>query len=410
MHATPPVLPRAATAALDELLAIFAVVVVTGARQTGKSTLVTTHPPLMGRPLRVLDDLAARSEAVADPAGFVGREPMIIDEIQRVPELLLAIKAEVDRERQATPGRYVLTGSANLLMMKSVSDSLAGRAAYLFLGPMTRGELLGKGTVGCWSELFEQAPDDWPRMLGATPAERDDWRACAAHGGLPFPALRLDPDARARWFSNYVSTYLDRDLRDLTAVADLGQFRKLMAALALRIGNPVNQTELARDLGIPQRTISRWIDLLETSWLLKQLPAYTVNRTSRLMKRPKLYWADSGLALHLAGAPEPSGAHLENLVLSDILAWGALQPHTPEIMYWRTVNNDEVDFVIEWRGKTLAVEVKATRRPTWTDWSHLRRFVSEYADTCHGALLLHDGDDILRASDNVIAAPWWRVI
>ena len=147
-----------------------------------------------------------------------------------------------------------------------------------------------------------------------------------------------------------------------------------MAALALRIGNPVNQTELARDLGIPQRTISRWIDLLETSWLLKQLPAYTVNRTSRLMKRPKLYWADSGLALHLAGAPEPSGAHLENLVLSDILAWGALQPHTPEIMYWRTVNNDEVDFVIEWRGdrdggheeheKTFTYRDGSTRKAT----------------------------------------------
>lgn len=404
------ILPRAAAAALDDLLSIFPVVVVTGARQTGKSTLVSQHPRLQQRESVTLDDFNTKADAMTDPAGFVRRESMIIDEIQRVPDLMLAIKAEVDRERQATTGRYVLTGSANLLMMKKVADSLAGRAGYLFLGPMTRGELAGHGTVGRWSDLFATQPNDWRELLKSGNRERDDWRACVAHGGLPFPALRLDPAARARWFTSYVSTYLERDLRDLSAVADLRQFQTLMVALALRIGNFMNQTELGRDLGIPQRTISRWVDLLETSWLLTQLPAYTVNRTSRLKKRPKLYWNDAGLALHLAGAPPPSGAHLENFILADILAWGALQAHRPQVMYWRTVDNAEVDFVIEWRGKTLAVEIKATTRPGHADWAHLRRFVNEYQDSCHGALLLHDGSETFRAGDGIVAAPWWRVL
>lgn len=404
------ILPRAATAALDELLEIFPVVVVTGARQTGKSTLVSTHPRLQRRTLLTLDDLGTKADAMADPAGFVRRESLIIDEVQRVPDLLLAIKAEVDRERQATAGRYVITGSANLLMMKQVADSLAGRAGYLFLGPMTRGEVLGHGTVGRWSELFAKQPDEWPNLLKSSKRDRDDWRECVSHGGLPFPALRLEPAARARWFTNYVNTYLERDLRDLSAIADLRQFQMLMTALALRIGNPANQTEIARDIRVPQRTISRWIDLLETSWLLTQLPAYTVNRTSRLMKRNKLYWNDAGLALHLAGGPVPSGVHLENFILADMLAWAALQAYRPEIMYWRTADNAEVDFVIEWHGRTLAVEVKATTRPGHTDWAHLRRFIAEYGDVCHGALLLHDGEETFEASDRVVVAPWWRLL
>ena len=410
MH-PPHLVLRAAAATLDALLGIFPVVVVTGARQTGKSTLVGTHPPLADVPRWTLDDATTRAEAEANPAQFVRRAPrMIIDEVQRVPELLLAIKAEVDREGQTVKGRFILTGSANLLMMRAVSESLAGRASYLRLGPLTRREQLGFAETGRWDALLREDPRRWRELMLDDPAPSADWRDAATRGGLPVPALELSDDARARWFDAYVSTYLERDLRQLAAVELLGDFQRTMRALALRIGNPVNQTEIARDLGISQRNISRWIALLETSWLVTQVSAYTANRSTRLMKRPKLYWNDAALALHLSGDAEPSGAHLENVVLADLLAWAALQSRRPEILYWRTVDNREVDFVIE-RGRTLmAIEVKAASRPGPRDWAHLERFTADYPDACHGALLLHSGDDVYPVAERIVAAPWWRVV
>ncbi len=404
-------MPRAAAKTLEYLLGVFPVVVVTGARQTGKSTLVAVHPAITGYARFNFDDAATRAEAEDDPSAFVRRAPrMIIDEVQRVPQILLAIKAEVDRELQQTPGRFVLTGSANLLMMKQVADSLAGRATYLRLGPLTRREQLGHGKTGLWDALMTEEPDRWREMLLDGEPLPEDWRAVAQRGGFPVPALRLTEDARAHWFASYVSTYLERDLRDLSVVELLGDFQRTMRALALRIGNPVNQTEIARDLSVSQRNISRWIGLLETSWLVTLLPAYTVNRTTRLKKRPKAYWTDSALALHLSGDSEPKGAHLENVVLADLLGWAALHAPRPEILYWRTADNSEVDLVIERGSKLLAIEVKAARTARLNDWKHLERFVAEYPDDCHGAVLLYTGDEILRVADRVIVAPWWRVL
>lgn len=403
--------PRAAATILDEILVTMPVAVVTGARQTGKSTFLMQQPTLDSHVSYTMDDVATRAEAAQDPSRFVARDPMmIIDEVQRAPELMLAVKAAVDREGQQTTGRFVLTGSANLLMMKQVADSLAGRAAYLRLGPLTRAEQAGQARTGRWEELFEHRPANWKEMLLSGDNRSEDWRVATARGGLPVPALRLEARARARWFADYVTTYVERDLRDLSAVELLGDFQRTMKSLALRLGNPLNQTEIARDLGVQQRNISRWISLLETSWLVTLLPTYSVNRTSRLMKRPKVYWTDSALAMHVAGETEPRGAHFENLVLADLQAWAALRAPRPEIMYWRTVDNAEVDFVVELGNRLLAIEVKAAARPGVTDWAHLRRFVAEYGDACHGALLLHGGTETFEASDRVVVAPWWRVL
>jgi predicted AAA+ superfamily ATPase len=393
------------------MLTNFPVVVVTGARQVGKSTLVQSHPSLAEYLRLTLDDAGIRAEAEANPDQFVARAPrMIIDEVQRVPDLLLAIKAAVDREGQSIAGHFVLTGSANMLMMKEVADSLAGRAVYLELGPLTESELRGDAGTGRWSKLFAHAPAEWRDLLQGNGAERSDWRDAVARGGIPVPAIRLDEMARAQWFASYITTYVERDLRDLSAVDLLGDFQQMMKAVALRIGNPVNQTEIARDLGVVQRNISRWISLLETSWLVTRLPAYAVNRTSRLMKRPKLYWADAALAMHVAGEDVPKGAHLENLVLSDLCAWRAVHAPRPGLFYWRTTDNAEVDFVIEHRNRLLAVEIKTTTRPSPNDWRHLDRFVKEYTATCHGAALLYDGDETYEVADRVFVVPWWRVL
>jgi hypothetical protein len=161
---------------------------------------------------------------------------------------------------------------------------------------------------------------------------------------------------------------------------------------------------------MPQPTVSRHLDLLEVSYLLVRLPAFAVNRTSRLIKAPKLYWSDTALALHLAGEEQPRGAHLENLVLGDLLAWSAALLDAPQVMYWRTASGREVDFVVEWKGRLLPVEVKTTARPRSGDADALRAFREEYGSRALAGLLLHTGDSVSWLADGVLAAPWWSVI
>ncbi|MCC7196398.1 MAG: ATP-binding protein [Gemmatimonadaceae bacterium] len=402
-------LPRLVHAALAARLRVMPAVVVTGARQTGKSTLAERLTPGERR-YRSLDDLDVLDAARRDPEALVGgREPVTLDEVQRAPDLLLAVKRAIDRDR--VPGRFLLTGSANLLLMKQVSESLAGRASYLTLWPMTPGEQRGEGRSGVWDALLAADDSDWLDVLAARPDEPQDWRALALRGGFPTPALALRTAAeRAVWFDGYVRTYLERDLQDLAAISALPDFRRLMRAACLRLGQLLNQTELARDVALPQPTVHRWLNLLETSYLLVRLPAYSVNRTKRLIKSPKLYWGDTGVALHLGGIDEPGGAHLENLVLSDLLAWRDARLERAELGYWRTTIGEEVDFVIEAGGKLLPIEVKAGPRPRLADAAHLRTFREEYGAKARAALLLHTGTTLEWIAPDVLAAPWWKVL
>jgi hypothetical protein len=294
--------------------------------------------------------------------------------------------------------------------MKRVSETLAGRAVHLTLRPMTRRELLGGGSAGLWSELFRLRDREWPELLRSQPTGPADWRGAVRRGGYPTPAHHLrDSEARSLWHAGYTQTYLERDLRDLSALASLVDFRRLMRAACLRLGNLVNQAELGRDVGMPQPTVRRHLDLLEVSYQLVRVPAFAVNRTSRLIKTPKLYWNDTALALHLGGEDQPRGAHLENLVLSDLLAWSAGLPDGPQVLYWRTAAGREVDFVIEWKGKLLPVEVKASKRPRPGDAQNLRAFREEYGQEARAGLLLHTGDAVSWLADGVLAAPWWSV-
>lgn len=383
-------------------------VVVTGARQTGKRTLVEELIPGTRR-YATLDDLDVLDAARRDPEVLVGGPgPVTLDEVQREPELLRAVKRAIDRDR--TPGRLLLTGSANLLLMRQVSESLAGRASYLSLWPMTRREQLGLGKCGRWDELFVTPDAEWRELLTAEKDTPEDWRALARRGGFPTPALELTTAADRRiWFDGYVRTYLERDLQDLASISALPDFRRLMRAACLRMGQLVNQTELGRDVALAQPTVHRWLNLLETSYLLVRLPAYAVNRTKRLIKAPKIYWGDTGVALHLAEVDEPGGAHLENLVLHDLLAWRDASIERAELGYWRTSIGEEVDFVIEAGGKLLPIEVKATARPRLADAVHLRTFRAEYGKKARAGLLLHTGNTLEWLAPDVLAVPWWRV-
>src|SRR3990170_6237826 len=313
-------LPRLASPSLADRLRVMPAVVLTGARQSGKSPLPQELPPGRRRYLS-FDEIDVLDAARRDPETLVGGSgPVTLDEVQREPDILRAVKRAIDRDRK--PGRFLLTGSANLLLMRQVSESLAGRASYLTLWPMTRREQHGLGRCGLWEELVEARDEDWLDLLTAQPDVPEDWRAVARRGGFPTPAVHLKAaDERAIWFDGYVRTYLERDLQMLSSISALPDFRRLMRAACLRLGQLVNQTELGRDIGLPQPTVHRYLNLLETSYILIRLPAYAVNRTKRLIKSPKLYWGDTGLALHLAEEADPGGAHLENLVLQDLLAW-----------------------------------------------------------------------------------------
>jgi predicted AAA+ superfamily ATPase len=403
------ILPRLVADGLADRLGVMPAVIVTGARQTGKSTLVQEFAPGR-RAYFSLDDLDVVDAARRDPDALVaGSLPVTLDEVQREPELLRAVKRAIDARRM--PGRFLLTGSANLLLMRKVSESLAGRASYLTLWPMTRREQRGLGRCGLWDELLETADADWLDLLGSRSGERQDWRGLARRGGFPTPAVHLRTGAdRAIWFDGYVRTYLERDLQELSAVAALPDFRRLMRAACFRLGQLVNQTELGRDVGLPQPTVRRYLNLLETSYLLVRLPAYAVNRTKRLIKTPKLYWGDTGVALHLAGGAEPDGSHLENLVLADLLAWRDGRLESAELFYWRSTIGEEVDFVIEARGCLVPIEVKASAQPRLSDARHLLTFRAEYGRKARAGLLLHTGKSIEWIAPDVLAVPWWRVL
>jgi predicted AAA+ superfamily ATPase len=388
------------------------VVVVTGPRQAGKSTFVQAAPQLTGRPYVTLDDATTARRAREAPEAFVQSAPFLtIDEVQRNPDLILAIKLAVDPPQPRVPGQFVLTGSANLLMMRRVADSLAGRAYYLTLWPMTRREQLGLGVTGEWEQFFQEPVARWPDLLRADIAPAESWRDAVRRGDFPTPTTMADPLARDLWFQGYIDTYVRRDLQDLAAVEHVVDVRRLMQATALRIGNLLNQTELARDIQLPPTTVHRYLDLLETSYQIVRLHPYTVNRTKRLIKTPKVYWNDAALALHVGGGPHavPSGTHLENLVLCDLLAWRDLQVPRPEILYWRTTSGQEVDFVIEWQQQLIPIEVKASERPTPRDAAGLRTFLEEYPEW-PGGLLLHGGSEVLLLGERIVAAPWWSVI
>jgi predicted AAA+ superfamily ATPase len=297
-------LPRLVDDALAARLRVMPVVVLTGARQTGKSTLVEKLVPGERR-YRSLDDFDVRDAARRDPEALLGgADPLTLDEVQREPGLLPAVKQAIDRDRR--PGRFLLTGSANLLLMRQVSESLAGRASYLTLWPMTRREQLGLGRAGRWDELLDAPDAQWHDLLATGDDLEEDWQALALRGGFPTPALELKaPADRAIWFDGYVRTYLERDLQDLASISALPDFRCLMQAACLRVGQLLNQTELGRDVGLPQPTVHRWLNLLETSYLLVRLPAYAVNRTKRLVKSPRIFWGNTGVALHLGAQLGP---------------------------------------------------------------------------------------------------------
>ncbi len=401
-------LPRLMSAAIGTHLQAMPAVILTGARQTGKSTLAKQIES-DSRKFYSLDDFETLHTAQRSPMAIANsRSRIAIDEIQRAPNLMTAVKLAIDEDRKA--GHFLLTGSANLLLMQNAAESLAGRASYLSLWPMTRREQLGWQTCGNWGNLCTHKESDWLEILHCDAGPKEDWSSLARRGGFPVPAVHSRSDAeRAIWFDGYVRTYVERDLQQLSSVASLADFQRLVRAVCLRLGGISNQTELSRDTGIAQPTVHRHLNLLETSCLLVRLTAFFSNRTKRLVKSPKLYWCDTAMALHIAGVDSPTGAHFENMLLLDLLAWRATAKERTDIHYWRTTVGDEVDFVIETASALIPIETKSSKRVHAGDAKHLRTFRQQH-DRSRAGLLIYAGDDIEWLTDDVLAVPWWKII
>jgi hypothetical protein len=396
--------PRWLGPKVQAAVAAHPVVVLTGARQVGKSTLLQRLFPNWR--YLTLDDFDVQAQAARDPqALWAGADRVVLDEVQKAPALLEALKRTVDRRRDAS--RFVLSGSANLLLMQKISESLAGRAVYFTLSPMTVGEIESQPSPDWLSRWLKgELPDE-----GSLPSE--DPTELIVRGLMP-PLLALPSlEACTRWWEGYVATYVERDLRQLARIDALADFRRVMVALALRSGQLLNQSEVARDTAVPQPTVHRYLNLLEASHLLERLPAYAVSRTRRLIKAPKVYWADPALAAHLAGyfdeegvrAARELGGFFETLVLHHLRVLAQLLTPRARLFYWRTVSGQEVDFVVEQGRRLLAVEVKLTRRPRYGDAEGLRLFLREYPEASCG-LLVHAGGEVRRLDERIAAVPW----
>jgi hypothetical protein len=353
---------------LLESLAHFPVVLVTGARQVGKSTLVRRITrSAWPAPYLTLDDRTTLDAALRDPDGFVqGLEgPAVIDEVQRAPDLLRAIKLVVDRERK--PGRFLLTGSAHVLTLKTVSETLAGRVAVHELRPFAWSELRCAAAPRI-SEIFDASAARRLLTLKARAAAGPQpMRKLILTGGYPDPALmRTDPPRRT-WFESYRQTYLERDVRDIANVAHLPELGRLMVALALRTGALLNVAEVSRDLGVPETTTRRHIQLLTQTFQVETLPPFSSSRFKRLVKTPKVYWTDTGMAAHLAAVHSWGdlerrnliGAFLETWVHAEVRKLLSLEQESIEATFWRTHEGGEVDFLLERGGEIVGIEVKA---------------------------------------------------
>ncbi len=359
------------------------VVVLTGARQTGKTTLLRHLLGPLGWDFVDLDDYDQLDLALREPGELLaGRERVVIDEAQRAPDILLEVKRLVDRGREQV--RVVVSGSANLLLMRSVSETLAGRAVPLVLRPFSVSEAAGREAPALLPQLFGGDLDEVLEAAAVAPPSPlpDELAETIWRGGMP-PVLSLPRRAVVPWWEGYVATYLERDVLSQSPVQGLTDFRRLCQACALRTGQVLNMADLARDVGVSATTVRRHLDLLEVTHQLARLPAFAVNRTKRIIKSPKPYLGDSGLAAYLSGLHRPDalgpahGALLEQLVLSHLLVEASLLDPAPRLHHWRTTDRWEVDFVCEWGTRLVAFEVKGRAPAPHPDAAGQRRVLRE---------------------------------
>jgi len=381
------------------------VVVITGMRQTGKTTFLQRQKGLTDRRYITLDDFPQLASAKADPDRFAdSEEPITIDEAQKCPEILTAIKKVIDKKRR--PGWFLLSGSANFALLRGIKESLAGRSVYLEMHPFSRREISSLTTkrpflIDFFENLKITVAKD-PR-----PIRPED----VLNGGMPTVCLG-EVKNRSLWFKGYEQTYLERDVREISQIENIIALRNLFHLTALRTGQILSPSQLGRDAKLSAATSSRYLSLFETSFLIARLTPYVRNRASRLIKSPKVYIADSGLACFLAGLErtdsfhdEPlTGAMLETYVAQNLFSLIKSCWTEAQIYFWSVQGRHEVDFVIEANRQCIALEIKSSGRWDAGDLSGLKAFLAT-TPHCKAAILGYNGTEAVNLGRKLWALP-----
>lgn len=400
--------PRFLTPRLLEAAQDTPLLLIKGARQVGKSTLMQEITSHFGGHSLSLDDPSLLSVARQDPRGFIDqiKTPVLLDEVQRAPEVILPLKLHIDRNRQ--PGQFFLTGSADFHTLPMIADSMAGRIEIRTLWPLSQGEINKKK-----EKFLEMAfSGDWPATFPTV--LRDDLYHKVIQGGYPEAISRKDAERRATWFDSYLEAIIQKDIRQISSIEGFESIPNLLTILGSRAANLVNAADISRILGLSQSTIKRYISLLQSIFIIFKLKPWFSNTDRRLVKTPKVYFVDSGLLSYLLRFPstwslsESSrfGQVLENFVVSEILKQCSWEKERMEVYHFRTQNGEEVDIILQDRkGSFVGIEVKSSSTVSLKDFKGLISFREITKERFCRGIVLYTGDTIIPFGENLWAIP-----
>lgn len=404
--------PRFIQSQLLESIADSPAVLIHGSRQCGKSTLARMIGGVAGYSYLSFDDDVIRSAAKSDPIGFIADlgGKTIIDEVQRVPELFTSIKAAIDRDR--TPGRFILTGSSNLLLIPDLSDSLAGRMEIIRLYPLSQAELLKREGSFIDDLLHCNFKFATSQRMGRELVEK------VVAGGYPAALMRATPQRSAIWYRDYVETVVKRDARNLARISSIDSLARLMLFAAAQTATLLNVSDLAAPFQLSRPTIREYLTVLSNLFLLEELQPWHSNRMSRLIKTPKLHLADTGIAAALLGLDTEAllkdravlGHLLETFLFQELRRQASWHEEAVQFYHFRDKDAVEVDMILDVGGRKLAgVEVKASATVTNADFRGLRKLQSGVADRFVAGVVLYDGETTVSFGERLFAVPIRRV-